>query len=87
MDAQIPSNKPWYKKWWVLLIALAVIGFVMNNRSSSKPKTNVNPYQYNTSEKKIHRCGRTWKGERDRVYGVYGDYCCELCYLENYPND
>ena len=36
--------------------------------------------------KMTHRCGRTWDGERDEKYGVYGDYCCERCYVDFYPN-
>lgn len=40
----------------------------------------------NVSSNKIHRCGRTWNGYRDRTYGMYGDYCCMACYADYYPN-
>jgi hypothetical protein len=46
-----------------------------SNHSGSSRKVNM-----------THRCGRTWNGERDRTYGIYGDYCCELCYVDFYPN-
>lgn len=43
---------------------------------------------YQTSQtSSIHRCGRTWNGKPDPIYGQYGDYCCEACYLENLDRD
>jgi hypothetical protein len=76
--------KPWYKKWWVLLIVIVVVGYAINNKGD-KPRSSNAP-QNTIPEKKIHRCGRTWSGQRHSVYGQFGDYCSERCYVEFYPN-
>ena len=87
MESPTIKAKPWYKKWWMLLIIAAIIGITVNYSNKRKRKGNGINYQQVTPEKKIHRCGRTWNGRVDRVVGVYGDYCCEECYLENYQKD
>ncbi len=57
-----------------------------NNSSTSGSSNNSSTSGSSNKTKMTHRCGRTWNGERDKTYGVYGDYCCELCYVDFYPN-
>jgi len=65
----------------ILLGSFILIGCggTSNNKSNNSSTTG-------SSNKMKHRCGRTWNGERDKTYGVYGDYCCERCYVDFYPN-
>jgi hypothetical protein len=68
----------------ILLASFILIG--CGGNSSNKSNNNSNTSSGSNKTKMTHRCGRTWNGERDKTYGVYGDYCCERCYVDFYPN-
>jgi hypothetical protein len=78
------APKPWYRKWWVILIAVLVVGYAINRKGQKSVKAKAP--QEAVQEKKIHRCGRTWNGQTHTFYGQYGDYCSGRCYEELYPN-
>ena len=68
----------------ILLASFILIG--CGGNSSNKSNNNSSTTSGSNKTKMTHRCGRTWNGERDKTYGVYGDYCCERCYVDFYPN-
>jgi len=90
------KNELWTKqiRWIVTgIIALLIVINANNNKndkksSSSKSESNYNsnPSGSSNDRKMTHRCGRTYNGKLDRTYGAYGDYCCERCYVDFYPN-
>ena len=82
------NEKPLYKKWWVWLILFVILGQIFkNNDKAGSSRSNSTQSSGSSSEVEMtHRCGRKWDGERDKTYGVYGNYCCERCYVDFYPN-
>ena len=68
----------------VLLVSFIVIG--CREKPSSKSNNNSNTSVSSEKTQMSHRCGRTWNGEPDKTYGIYGDYCSERCYADLYPN-
>jgi len=68
----------------ILLASFIFIGCGGNSTNKSYNDSSTSGGSIKT--KMTHRCGRTWDGERDEKYGAYGDYCCERCYVDFYPN-
>ena len=93
-DPQKTSRtESWYQKpSGQVLIGILVFVFliriiiVLASNSNSHSSSTYNDYSSTKSEM-IHRCGRDWNGIPDSVYGQYGDYCSQACYLENLNGD
>jgi len=71
---------------FVTTIIVSVIILSCKENTSNKSNSNLNTSDHNDKTEMIHRCGRTWNGDRDATYGVYGDYCSLRCYGDLYPN-
>lgn len=88
------KNELWTKQTrWIVtgVITALIIANSGNNNSESSSGSNISSSSSSSSSSSkktemTHRCGRTWNGDRDKTYGIYGDYCCERCYADFYPN-
>lgn len=96
------SNKKTLKEWWSertksqkymiigLIVLFTVIGSFMDNnnkqsKASSDENSELKSSSSNSNKTTTHRCGRQWNGEK-YAGGTYGNYCCEQCYADLYPN-
>lgn len=72
-----------------IFVTTIIVSFIIiscKENMSNKSNNNLNTSEYNDKTEMIHRCGRTWNGERDITYGAYGNYCSERCYADLYSN-
>jgi hypothetical protein len=90
------SGSEWYKalpgsqKRIVLFLGAGIflIFFYVVGSSGRDKQNNKNSNSSGISTTKpesIHRCGRNWNGQK-YLNGTYGNYCCEECYADLYPN-
>ena len=89
------SAREWYKALPSLqkkyfLICGVIIFFILLNmvrpfHDNGKNNDKSNSPSSNSNKTMTHRCGRQWNGKKYQD-GIFGEYCCELCYADLYPN-